>query len=135
MPQTGGGRADRPAEPEGARSGGRPAKQIGRPKKTEKDSCTKVVAALSAHHGYEGGGSVANREPATNRGLAKEHGLSANALSRFLADSLGEDGSKKYKAACRNGKIDIYLGLWNRELPGRLPNLTPQEYGREDDDD
>ena len=80
-------------------------RRAGRPKSTEKDSATKVIAALAAHHGYEENGSVTNYEPATNRGLAKEYGLSPNALSRFLAATLGEDGHKTYGIACRKKTI------------------------------
>jgi hypothetical protein len=108
-------------------------RQTGRPKKEEKDSATKVVAALSAHHGYREGMSVMNREPATNRGL-KRYGVSGNALSRFLNAKLGEGGHSQYKVACRNGRIGTLLALWRRELPGRHLILQPHESGREDDD-
>jgi hypothetical protein len=120
----------------------RPAKRkTGRPKNSEKDSATKVVAALSMHHGYEGG-SVTNYEPATNRGLvdvanrrlaAGERGLSENALSRFLTDKLGEGGHNKYAAAWHQGAIGTFLALWRREAPERLAGLLPHESGREDD--
>src|SRR5262249_46884773 len=48
-------------------------RRVGRPKKDEKDSAAVVIAALCRHHGYQEDGSVANYEPATNRGLAAEH--------------------------------------------------------------
>jgi hypothetical protein len=112
-----------------------PAKRrSGRPLKSEKDSATKVIAALNAHHGYGEGGSVTNPEPATNRGLAESYDLSANALSRFLAGMLGEHGHKRYEIACRNGKIGAMLALWNRELPRRHADLLPHESGREEDE-
>ena len=108
------------------------ARKTGRPKKNEKDLATKVTAALGAHHKYKTDGSVTNYEPATNRDLAEKYGLSENALSRFLTDKLGKDGHKQYAAACRGKKIDTFLALWNRELPGRLAKLMPQESGREE---
>jgi hypothetical protein len=109
-------------------------RRTGRPKSTEKDSATKVIAALAAHHGYEENGSVTNYEQATNRGLADEYGLAANALSRFLAAKLGEDGHEKYAIACRQRTIGTWLALWRREMPGRLADLLPEEYGRGEDD-
>ncbi len=127
------------AEATGASKGGggrRPAsRKIGRPKKTEKDSATKVVAALSAHHGYGEGMSITNRQPATNRGLAEKYGLSANALSRFLKDQFPEDKSphRRYEAACRKGNIGALLARWLREAPSRYADLLPHESGREDD--
>jgi hypothetical protein len=108
-------------------------RRIGRPKKSEKDSTTKVVAALSAHHDYQEGGSVTDYEPATNRGLAEEFDLSANALSRFLKAQLGEGGDRLYKIACRNRTIGRLLSSWNRELPARTARLLPHESGCEDD--
>jgi hypothetical protein len=107
-------------------------RKTGRPKKEEKDSATKVVAALSAHHGYGEGMSVTNREPATNRGL-RQYGVSGNALSRFLNAKLGEGGHRKYKAACRTGRIGVLLSVWRGETPSRLLDLQPHESGREDD--
>jgi hypothetical protein len=106
----------------------------GRPKKTEKDSATKVVAALAKHHGFEENGSVTNYEPASNRGLAEAYGLSPNALSRFLSAKFVKDGHKQYKIACRNDKIGAMLALWRGELPGRLADLLPEESGRGEDD-
>ena len=99
-------------------------RRTGRPKKTEKDSATKVIAALSRHHGYQEGGSAMNHDPATNRGLADDFELSENALSRFLK---GHGGYTKYKAACRNGTIDTLLALWNRECAARLAALLREE--------
>jgi hypothetical protein len=116
--------------------GERPSKRrTGRPKRSEKDSATKVIAALAAHHGYGVGMSVTNFEPATNRGLAEEYGMAANALSRFLNAMLGEDGHNKYVTACRNGKIGSLLALWQREMPGHQADLRPEEYGRDRHDD
>jgi hypothetical protein len=114
--------------------GGRPAKRkIGRPKKTEKDSATLVVAALNKWHGYD---SVTNFDPATNRVLAEKYGVSPNALSRFLKDRFPEEEKpgKKYKAACRNKTIIDYLKLWNRDLPDRNAAILPHESGRRDED-
>lgn len=102
-------------------------RKTGRPKKSEKDSETKVVAALSKHHGYEPGGSVSNYEPAKNRDLAKEFDLSGNALSRFLTDKLGPGGGKTYKNRCSQGKIGALLVIWNRELPSRDPPIRDDE--------
>jgi hypothetical protein len=102
-------------------------RKTGRPKKTERDSATKVIAALSKHHGYEEGGSAMNHDPATNRGLADDFDLSENALSRFLK---GHGGYTKYKAACRNGTIDTLLALWNRECAARFAALLPEERDR-----
>jgi hypothetical protein len=114
-----------------ARNGGRPAKRrIGRPKKTEKDSATKVIAVLSKWHGYEDG-SVTNLEPATNRGLADgKFGLSANALTRFLAN---RGGYKRYASACHQRSVGSLLMLWRGELPDRHARLLPHESGREGD--
>jgi hypothetical protein len=119
-----------------------PAKRrTGRPKKAEKDSATRVVAALNVHHGYQNG-VVANYDPATNRRLAAvvnarlrpgDRGLSDNALTRFLSDRL-DGGYKEYEAACRTGRIGTFLALWNRELPSRLARLRSHESGRENDD-
>jgi hypothetical protein len=105
----------------------------GRPKKTEKDSATKVVAALSAHHGYESG-SVTNYVPATNRGLAERFGVSKNALTRFLKDRFPNEEYpfKKYKVACRNKTIGTFLALWNGELPGHHADLMSHESGSEE---
>jgi hypothetical protein len=47
---------------------------------------------------------------------------------------LGEDGHKRYAAACRSGRIGSLLALWNRELPDRHADLQPHESGCEDDD-
>jgi hypothetical protein len=95
---------------------GQPTKRkIGRPKRTEKDSATKVISGLTAHHGYENG-SVTNDQPATNRSLAKKYDVGPNALTRFL-ESCG--GYKRYKTACMNGTIRRLLAQWNRELPDR----------------
>lgn len=121
------------------RTGGR--KRTGRPRKDEKDSATKVIAALTKHHGYENG-SVTNFEPATNRGIAHEYGLSQNALSRFLNEKLGKGnpksgGHKGYIAACnRDARIGIgaLLTLWQGEVPERLAELLPHESGRDDED-
>jgi hypothetical protein len=107
-------------------------RKTGRPKKEEKDSATKVVAALSAHHGYEEGMSVTNPEPATNRGL-RRYGVSGNALTRFLKDKLGEDGHKQYRTACRTGRISVLLRVWRRETPSHVLGLLPHESGSEDD--
>jgi hypothetical protein len=110
----------------------RPAKnRTGRPKKTEKDSAAKVVAALSQHHGYGEGMSVMSREPATNRGLADQYDLSANALSRFLTSKLGKDGHKQYHIACRDGRLGALLALWRGELPTRHADLRPGEDAKE----
>ena len=105
--------------------------RVGRPKNTEKDSATIVLAALTAHHGYENG-SVTNFEAATNRGLAAQFGLSPNALSRFLKSRfpLEQKPHKKYVAACRNRTIGSLLMLWNRELPAHMAELTTAESGR-----
>jgi hypothetical protein len=111
--------------PDGRR-GGQPAKRTGRPKNTEKDSASKVIAALNVHHGYEGG-SVTNYEPAKNRQLA---GVSKNALSRFLADKLGNGGHKKYVAACQNASIGTLLRLWNGETPDRHAELRKLYFPR-----
>jgi hypothetical protein len=102
----------------------------GRPKKTEKDSATKVVAALNAHHRYESG-SVTNYEAASNRGLAERFGVSQNALTRFLKDRFPDEERpfKKYQLACRNKTIGPLLALWNGELPGRHAGLMPHESG------
>jgi hypothetical protein len=121
--------------PDGRTPGKTPTKaRAGRPKKADKDSAAKVVAALIKHHGYEDNGSVTNYEPATNRGLAADYALSGNALTRFLQDKLGKNGQRQYKAACVNNKIGSYLALWNGDLPGRLAGLMPHESGREGDD-
>ena len=110
---------------------GQPLKRkTGRPKKNEKDSATKVIAALSKWHEYDNG-SVINPEPATNRGLAKEYdGLAQNALTRFLKD---RGGCKKYKSACHDGSIRALLALWRGELPNRHLRLRSHESGRDDD--
>jgi hypothetical protein len=116
--------------------GQRPGKRrTGRPKKTEKDSETLVVAALSKWHGYEGG-SVTNYEPATNRGLADKFHLSPNALSRFLKKKFSKekDPHRRYVTACHNETIGALLTLWNREMPGRHADLLPPESGRDNDD-
>jgi hypothetical protein len=110
-------------------------RRTGRPRKDEKDSATKVIAALTAHHGYGEGLSVTHYEPATNRGLAEEYGLSKNALSRFLTAKLGEDGHKKYEISCRKKEIGTMLALWRGDLPGHLPDLLPSESGIGDDND
>jgi hypothetical protein len=112
------------------------ARRSGRRKKTEKDSAPLVVAALNKRHGYEGG-SVTKYEPATNRGLADRFGTSPNALSRFLKDQFPKEKKpgKKYQAACRNKTIGGLLALWNRELPGRMADLTPGESGRPKEED
>lgn len=118
------------------RDSAKPSKRrTGRPKKTERDSATKLIAALTAHHGYEEDGGLANYEPATNRGLADKYNLSKNALSRFLTEKLGKAGHKRYKIACQNKEIGTLLSLWRGELPGRLTDLRPEEYGRGEDDD
>ena len=111
-----------------------PARKRGRRKKTEKDSATRVIAALTLHHGYEGGG-VTNPEPATNRGLAKRFDLAANSLSRFLRDQFPKVKSPdaKYKAACRNGTIGGLLVMWNRESVPRFAELLPHETNRNGD--
>jgi hypothetical protein len=108
-------------------------RRVGRPTKSEKDSATKVLAALTAHHGYESG-SVTEHAPASNRGLAAQFGLSPNALSRFLRSRFPHEHKphKKYVAACHNGTIGSLLMLWNRELPGHLANLTAAESGHRD---
>jgi hypothetical protein len=117
------------------RDAAKPGKRrTGRPKRTEKDSTTKVVAALSKHHGYEENGSVTNYEPATNRELAKEYDLSPNALSRFLTAKLRKNGHKMYRIKCRKKEIGILLTLWRGELPGRLADLLPEASGRGEDD-
>jgi hypothetical protein len=124
--------AGRRHQEEGSQRTGK--RRTGRPKKTEKDSETLVVAALSKWHGYEGG-SVTNYEPATNRGLAGQSGLSKNALSRFLKKQFSkeENPHKRYVAACHNETIGALLTLWNREPLSRYADLQPHESGREDD--
>lgn len=119
-----------------------PRRKTGRPRKTDKDSAAKVVAALRAWHEYQEDGSVGNYEPASNRELADRYGkggsgLAPNALSRFLKDKLGKDGDghKNYTIACRNKSIGAMLTLWLGELPSRLLDLLPSEYGRGEDDD
>ncbi|MBI1913227.1 MAG: hypothetical protein HYS12_00460 [Planctomycetes bacterium] len=123
------------AEQESAAERGK--RRPGRPKKTEKDSATFVVAALNKWHGYEGG-CVTNYEPASNRGLAdlfnkgskhKDYRLSENALSRFLKERFpGEEKPhKKYKVACHTETIDTLLALWNRELPARHAELRDDD--------
>jgi hypothetical protein len=98
-------------------------RKAGRAKKADKDSATKVIAALSAHHGYDGRMGATKFEPATNRQLAQTYGLANNALSRFLA---GPEGYQKYKNACRNRTIGALLALWNREVPNlRIGLLLP----------
>jgi hypothetical protein len=114
----------------GRNAGGGGSKRTGRPKKTEKGSDTKVVAALSAHHGYGERMSVTNNQPATNRGLAEAYKVGPNALSRFLAVKLGKEGHKQYEIACRRETIGNLLALWRGEMPGRLADLLPEEYGR-----
>jgi hypothetical protein len=119
-----------------ALGGSGPAKhRTGRPKKTEKDSATKVIAALSKHHGYENG-SVTNYAPATNRGLAGQYRLGGNALSRFLKERFPKEAKphKKYEAACRDGSLGALLMFWNRELPSCLPDLLPHDRAHEDED-
>jgi hypothetical protein len=119
--------------PEGSSQRRPPKRRTGRPRNTDKDSATKVVAALSKYHGYGEGMSVTNREPATNRGLAAEYDLSANALTRFLTAKLGKNGHRQYAAACRNGRIGALLALWRGETPERLLNLLPNESGSDDE--
>jgi hypothetical protein len=120
------------AGPLNSRSNVRPAKyRTGRPKKTEKDSVAKVVAALSQHHGYGEGMSVMNREPATNRGLADQYDLSPNSLSRFLTNKLGKDGHKRYHIACHDGQIGTLLALWRGELPSHHSVLRPRGDAKE----
>jgi hypothetical protein len=103
-------------------------RKLGRSKKTEKDSVTKVVAALIEHHRYDKG-SVMNYEPATNRGLAKIADLSSNALTRFLRDQFPSESEpfKKYQVACRNRTIGDLLALWNRELASLVASLRDEE--------
>jgi hypothetical protein len=121
-------------------------KKGGRPKKNEKDSPTKVLAALCKHHGYEPGGSVTNVEPATNRGLAAQYNkgvtgrarMGNNALTRFLDAKYAKDGGKghkRYEIACRQGTIGAMLALWCGELSLHVPDLLPGEYGRGGDGD
>jgi len=109
----------------------RNSRRVGRPTNTEKDSTTRVLAALTVHHSYENG-SVTQFAPATNRGLAEQFELSPNALSRFLRSRFPHEPKphKKYAAACRNGTIGSLLMRWNRELPGHLADLTAAESGR-----
>jgi hypothetical protein len=107
-------------------------RRAGRRRKTEKDSAAEVIAALSKHHGYDEDGSVTNREPATNQGLAEAYGLSNNALTRFLAAKLGEGANKQYKAACRTGRVGAFLTLWRGELASHHTALRPGEDAEED---
>lgn len=110
-------------------------RKTGRPNNAEKDSATKVVAALCKHHGYEDNGSIVDYTPATNRGLAERYGLSANALSRFLVAKLGQSGHKRYVVACRQRTLGKLLTLWRGELPSRCADLLPHEDGRGYEDD
>ncbi|HZZ81469.1 MAG TPA: hypothetical protein VFE62_23405 [Gemmataceae bacterium] len=108
-------------------------RRAGRPKKDERDSAAKVIAALNLHHGYDKG-SVTNTEPAKNRQLAENFkglGLAKNALTRFLADKFGEDGYKKYRAACLNTTIGTLLRTWNGETPDHHAALQDEEEGME----
>jgi hypothetical protein len=98
----------------------------GRPKNNEKDSSAKVIAALSAHHGYEGG-SVTNYAPAKNRQLANDFELANNALTRFLKGKLGKRGYSKYVADCQKGSIGALLALWNGETQQRHATLYEEE--------
>jgi hypothetical protein len=111
-----------------------PERKAGRAKKANKDSATRVVAALSAHHGYGKQTDITNFEPATDRLLAETYGLANNALSRFLA---GPEGRQKYKNACRNRTVGGLLAFWNRELPDLRISLPfdDAELASEEDDD
>ena len=118
-----------------AKSDKQSARRTGRRKKTEKDSATLVIAALTGWHRYENG-SVTNYESATNRGLAKKYDLAQNALSRFLKEQFPEEArpGKKYQVMCRTNKLHTWLATLNREAPDRLPGLQSHESGREDDE-
>jgi hypothetical protein len=93
----------------------------------------QTLAALTAWHGYDNG-SVINREPATNRGLAEKYELTENALCKFLKTK-GLD-AKRYAALCARGELGARLMLWNGELPSRLrlPDDLPDTNGQSDDD-
>ena len=98
----------------------------GRRKNTETDLAAKVIAALNAHHGYEGG-SIMNFDPAKNLQMAEDFDLANNALTRFLTDKLGTDGYKKYRATCLNETIGALLRAWNGETPTRHAELQDEE--------
>jgi len=113
----------------------RAAKQrTGRPRKNETDKDTLVVSALAKHHQYEPGGSVGNFEPATCRKLAEHNnGISAAALSRFLARKFGGKGHQRYAAACHRGEIGRLLANWQGDVSEGHRGLLPHEDGRKEE--
>jgi hypothetical protein len=102
-------------------------RRLGRPKKAESTLEAKVIATLTAHHGYESG-SVTNYSPISNRALAEMCDVSANSLSRFLENRGGDKG---YKAACANGTIGFLLMSWLGENPSGRAQLRDEEWDRD----
>ena len=90
-------------------------KRIGRPKKDQKSSDTKIIAALCGWHGYEQGGSVEKYDPAKLKDIAQLADLSEKAVSKFFKDRYKD--KKGYDQACTNQQIGFDLAKWQGELP------------------
>lgn len=96
----------------------------------------KLVAALSAHHGFDGD-SCTNYEPIGSNELCRLARVRSNATgSRFFKREF--DGLDKYRAACtNNADLILRLRLLRGEVkPRDIPTYgrTPPGQGRDDDE-
>lgn len=81
---------------------------------TNGEARTKIIAALTQHHGYDNG-SCTNLEPVGVNKLAGEINVSSSTVSTFFKEQF--QGHNKYKVACRNaGTLGNSLKMLNGEL-------------------
>jgi hypothetical protein len=85
-------------------------RQVSGEQPKKKECPTLILAALNAHHQYDGTG-ILNREPIGVRELAVLAGCSAATVTRWFNSHFM--GHKHYKACCSAGRTLHYLKTLN----------------------
>jgi hypothetical protein len=93
----------------------------------------KIIAALTAHHQYEGDGCL-NQDPITNNELARKAGVANSTVSAFFKKEF--KGYAQYRAICKKGASDLAAALKllrGEYSPHLLFGRTPPGEGHDDE--